>query len=78
MMLTPQQRGNAEMGLDVYCSTEIGLQAASIITPLWPNGEIVYDIDRSIGEFLRFLLFELNRWHCLNTTFTFTEGSLSP
>ncbi|XP_068699308.1 zinc metalloproteinase nas-14-like [Montipora foliosa] len=53
MILTPQQRGNAEMGLDVYSSTEIGLQAASIITPLWPNGEIVYDIDRSIAQDVR-------------------------
>ncbi|XP_068754617.1 zinc metalloproteinase nas-14-like [Montipora capricornis] len=50
MMLTPQQRGNAEMGLDVYISGGFGGQAASIITPLWPNGEIVYDIDSSVAN----------------------------
>ena len=56
MMLTPQQRGNAEMGLDVYTSGGFGGQAGSIITPLWPNGEIVYDIDSSVGKFLRLFL----------------------
>ncbi|XP_068699310.1 zinc metalloproteinase nas-14-like [Montipora foliosa] len=50
MMLTPQQRGNAEMGLDVYISGGFEGQAASIITPLWPNGEIVYDIDSSVAN----------------------------
>ena len=47
MILTPEQRGNIEMGLDVYHTDR---QRASIRQGLWPGGVVVYDIAPALGE----------------------------
>ena len=47
MRLTPLQRGYAMMGLDVSASNR---QGAAIRTPLWPRGELIYDISPTLGR----------------------------
>ena len=47
MYLTPEQRGYAMMGLDVFTSNR---QGASIKGPLWPGGVVVYDIAPALGK----------------------------
>ena len=47
MYLTPEQRGYAMMGLDVFASNR---QGASIKGPLWPGGVLVYDIAPALGK----------------------------
>ena len=51
MILTPEQRGNIEMGLDVGASNR---QAESISWRklLWPYGVVVYDIQPTLGKFM--------------------------
>ena len=47
MYLTPEQRGYAMMGLDVFTSNR---QGAAIKGPLWPGGVVVYDIAPTLGK----------------------------
>jgi len=47
MYLTPEQRGYAMMGLDVFTSNR---QGASIKGPLWPGGVVIYDIAPALGK----------------------------
>ena len=49
MILTPEQRGYAEMGLDVHTPNR---QSASIKSGLWPGGLVVYEIERALGKVL--------------------------
>lgn len=49
MILTPEQRGYAEMGLDVHTSNR---QSASIKSGLWPGGLLVYEIESALGKVL--------------------------
>ncbi|CAH3121587.1 unnamed protein product [Porites lobata] len=51
MYLTPEQRGYAMMGLDVFTSNR---QGASIKGPLWPGGVVVYDIAPALGHAIGF------------------------
>ena len=41
MILTPEQRGNIEMGLDVFRTDR---QGASVSSRLWPGGVVAYDV----------------------------------
>ena len=50
MILTPDQRGYAEMGMDVFTSDR---QGASIKSGLWPSGRVVYDIEPALGKVLK-------------------------
>ena len=50
MILTPEQRGYAEMGLDVFASNP---QGAAIKSGLWPGGRVVYDIEPALGKVLK-------------------------
>ena len=50
MILTPEQRGYAEMGMDVFTSNR---QSASIKSGLWPSGLVVYDIEPALGKVLK-------------------------
>ena len=47
MRLTPLQRGYAVMGLDVSASNR---QGASIRSPLWPGGVLIYEISPTLGR----------------------------
>ena len=47
MLLTPLQRGYAMMGLDVSASNK---QGASIRSPLWPGGVLIYEISPTLGR----------------------------
>ena len=48
MILTPEQRGNIEMGLDVFKTDR---QGAAIRGRLWPGGVVAYDISPALGKF---------------------------
>ena len=50
MILTPEQRRRAELGLDV--DEPSSLKRASIRSNLWPSGVVVYDIHSDLGTFL--------------------------
>ena len=47
MRLTPLQRGYAMMGLDVFATNR---QGASIRSPLWPGGVLIYEISPTLGR----------------------------
>ena len=47
MILTPEQRAYAMMGLDVAAPNK---QGAASRGPLWPNGVLIYDISPVLGE----------------------------
>jgi len=47
MILTPEQRGNIVMGLDVYHTNR---QRASIRQGLWPGGILIYDITSDLAR----------------------------
>ena len=47
MILTPEQRAYAMMGLDVSAPNK---QGGASRGPLWPNGVLVYDISPVLGE----------------------------
>ena len=47
MILTPEQRAYAMMGLDVSAPNK---QGAASRGPLWPNGVLIYDISPLLGE----------------------------
>ena len=47
MILTPEQRAYAMMGLDVSAPNK---QGAASRGPLWPNGVLIYDISPVLGE----------------------------
>lgn len=49
MILTPEQRGNIEMGLDVFKTDR---QGAAIRGRLWPSGVVPYDISPELGKFV--------------------------
>ena len=46
MILTPEQRVYAIMGLDVFACNK---QGGSWTGPLWPRGVLVYDISPALG-----------------------------
>ena len=46
MILTPEQRGNIEMGLDVFRTDRRG---ASVSSRLWPGGAVAYDVAPALG-----------------------------
>jgi len=47
MILTPEQRGNIEMGLDVFKTDR---QGAAIRGRLWPSGVVLYDISPELAQ----------------------------
>jgi len=47
MILTPEQRGNIEMGLDVFRTER---QGASVSSRLWPGGVVAYDIASALAQ----------------------------
>lgn len=47
MILTPEQRLEAEMGLDVDSS----LKRGSVSNRLWPDGMVAYEIQPDLGKF---------------------------
>ena len=49
MILTPEQRYRAEHGKPVFGSNR--RKRGTSTFPLWPLGELVYEIDPSLGEF---------------------------
>lgn len=51
MILTPEQRGNIEIGRDVGASNR-QTGSTSWWELLWPYGVVVYDIQPSLGKFL--------------------------
>ncbi|KAM7434830.1 hypothetical protein ABFA07_015153 [Porites harrisoni] len=62
MRLTPLQRGYAMMGLDVYSSNK---QGASIRSPLWPGGVLIYEISPTLAnrpEAMTSILAGMDEW----------------
>lgn len=47
MILSPEQRAYAMMGLDVSAPNK---QGGASRGPLWPNGVLIYDISPVLGE----------------------------
>ena len=47
MRLTPEQRRKAEMGLDVDSTST--MKRGSYTGPLWPDGVLIYTIERDLG-----------------------------
>ena len=50
MILTPEQRGNIAMGLDVFRTERQG--ASSRVFGLWPGGVVTYEIVPALGELI--------------------------
>ncbi|XP_073253925.1 zinc metalloproteinase nas-14-like [Porites lutea] len=62
MLLTPLQRAYAMMGLDVYSSNK---QGASIRSPLWPGGVLIYEISPTLAnrpEAMTSILAGMDEW----------------
>lgn len=49
MLLTPEERRSAELGLDV--DKPNSLKRGSARSHLWPNGVVIYDIQPDLGTF---------------------------
>ena len=47
MILTPEQRRKAEMGLDVDSTSS--MKRGSHTGPLWPDGVLIYTIEPALG-----------------------------